>query len=106
MRADRLEELGWKAGWHRQFACDPLPAAGLNWLDMSVHRFGDAASAAAAVPFFAYARTVGTQLGHAPAKRLGDSTVAIAGPSENGTEYTLYVSTGPLLFRVSAVAAR
>jgi hypothetical protein len=102
--AMQLEALGWRAGAHRQFHCDPVPAAGVNWLDLSIHLFGDDQSAAAAVPFFAYARTVGTQLSPAFAPRFGDSTAALSGPSENGTEYTLYLSSGPLLFRVSAVA--
>lgn len=102
----QLEELGWRTGAHRQYTCDPLPPAGTSWLDMSVHAFSDASSATAAIPFFAYARTVGTQLVPAPAIHLGDSTAAITGPSENGTEYTLYLSTGRLVFRVSAVAAQ
>jgi hypothetical protein len=103
--AARLGESGWRTGAHRSYACDPPPATGINWLDMSVHGFADEASAAAAVPFFSYARTVGTQLVAAPAMRLGGSTAALAGPSENGTEYTLYLSSGRLLFRVSAVSA-
>ena len=104
--ATRLQELGWSTAFYRHFACDPLPASETNWLDMSVHLFADEASASAAIPFFSYARTVGTQLGPVPAMSLGDSTAAISGPSENGTEYTLYLSTGRLLFRVSAVAAQ
>ena len=35
---------------------------------------------------------------------MGDGTTALAGPSDMGTEYTLYMSTGPLLFRVTGVA--
>lgn len=102
----RLQEWGWQAAWHRQYTCVPLPASGVNWLDMSVHRFRDAAAASDAVPYFAQARTVGTQLAPMPAMALGaGATAAIAGPSENGTEYTLYLSTGPLLFRVSAIEA-
>jgi hypothetical protein len=101
----RLTALGWQSAVHREFRCDPLPDVGLNWLDMSVHLFQDAAGASAAVPFFADARTVGTQLDPVPALNLGDATAALAGPSENGNEYTLYLSTGQLLFRVSAIAA-
>ena len=102
--AAQLESLGWQAGSYRQFACDTAPSAGLNWVDMSVHRFADAQSAAAAVPFFANARTLGTQLYEVPATGPGDATAAIFGPSELGTEITLYVSTGPLLLRVTGIS--
>ena len=104
--AEQLEQFGWTDGVHRQYACDPLPETGLNWLDLSVHRFQNAEGASAAVPYFAHARTVGTQLEPMPVEGGGaDSTAAITGPSENGYEFTLYHSVGPLLFRVSAVAA-
>jgi hypothetical protein len=100
---EQLRALGWEAGAYRQFACETPPATGLNWVDMSVHRFADAASAAAAVPFFANARTLGTQLYAVPATGPGDATAAIFGPSELGTESTLYASSGPLLLRVTGI---
>jgi probable HAF family extracellular repeat protein len=71
---------------------------------MSVHRFGDAALAAAAIPFFADSRALGTALQPAPAIDMGDKTAALTGRTVNGTEYSLYLSTGPLLFRVSGIA--
>jgi hypothetical protein len=103
--ADRLTALGWEASSYRQFTCDDPPASGLNWVDMSVHQFGDAAAAAEAVPYFAHVRTVGTQLTEAPAMPLGDQSAAISGPSEIGTELTLYVSAGRFLLRVTGVAS-
>ena len=36
---------------------------------------------------------------------LGDASAAIAGPSELGSELTLYVSTGRLLLRVTGIAS-
>jgi hypothetical protein len=103
----RLEALGWQTAVHREFRCDPLPDVGLSWLDMSVHLFRETAGAAQAASFFAHARTVGTQLVPVPVMNpinFHYGTAAIAGPSENGTEYTLYHSIGPLLIRVSAIA--
>jgi predicted metalloprotease len=100
--ADRLQELGWQAGAFRQFVCETPSPGGLTWVNVGVHQFSNAA--AAAVPFFAHARTIGTRLGEAPAMALGDSSQAIMGPSEEGTEYSLYVSTGDLLYRVSGIA--
>jgi hypothetical protein len=101
---DQLAACEWEAGAYRQFTCDVPPASGLNWVDMSVHQLGDAASAAEAVPYFAYARTVGTQLAEAPSMPLGDQSAALAGPSELGTELTLYVSIDRLLLRVTGIA--
>jgi hypothetical protein len=101
---ERLAALGWEAGAYRQFTCDVPPSDSLNWVDMSVHQFRDAASAAEAVPYFAHARTVGTQLAEVTPMQLGDESAAIAGPSELGTEITLYVSRGPLLLRATGVA--
>jgi hypothetical protein len=102
--AEPLTTLGWEAGSYRQFTCDVAPVSGLNWVDMSVHQFGDAASAAEAAPYFAHARTVCTQLTEAPVMALGDASAAIGGPSELGSELTLYVSTGRLLLRVTGIA--
>ena len=85
-------------------SCETPPAGHVDWIDISIHRFGDAASAQEAVPFFAQARTVGTQLEAAPARSLGDRSAALAGPSEVGTEYTLYVSSGRLFVRITGVA--
>jgi hypothetical protein len=101
--ADRLRALGWEAGAYRQFACDAPPLGGLNWLDMSIHRFASASGAADAVPFYAGARMTGTQLAEVSAMALGDRSVAIAGPSELGAEMTLYLSAGPLLLRVTGI---
>jgi probable HAF family extracellular repeat protein len=101
--AVRLQALGWQQGAYRQFACD-APPSGVGWVDMSVHRFQDAPSAAAAIPFFAQSHALGTQLQPAPATAIGDAQAALAGPVSNGAEYTLYLSRGPLLFRVTGVA--
>ena len=102
--ASRLQAFGWQASAYRQFGCDAPAAGRAGWIDMSVHQFQDAASAAAAVPFFADSRANGTDLEAAAAPTIGDSATALAGPASNGREHTLYMSTGPLLFRVTGVA--
>jgi hypothetical protein len=102
--AARLQTLGWQVSAYRQFGCDGPPPGTVGWVDMSVHQFQDAASAAAAVPFFASSRSLGSDLVPAAAPDVGDNTVALTGRASNGTEYTLYTSTGPLLFRVTGVA--
>ncbi len=101
--AGALDELGWSGGVYRQFACDAEPGRA-GWIDLSVHRFPDAAAAAEAVTMFAETRAAGTNLHPAPPTALGDGDAALAGPAVNGTEYTRYVSRGPLLFAVTGVA--
>ena len=100
----RLEELRW------QTRCAPSvhlrPAAG-HGHQLAGHErawLRGRGVCGRGLPFFSYARTVGTQLPGAgdPAwrhHRRHRRTV------REGTEYTLYLSTGRLLFRVSAVAA-
>ena len=102
--ATTLQTLGWQDGVTRVYRCDAPPAGGVGSVDISVHQFSDDASAAAAVPYFANARAKVTQLASAPALQLGDTSAALSGPTAQGTESTLYVSSGPLLFRVTGIA--
>jgi hypothetical protein len=101
--AGTLDELGWAGGVFRQFACDPEPGHA-GWIDLSVHRFPDAASAAEAAAIFAETRAQGMDLQSAPLTALGEGDAAIGGPAVNGTEYSRYVSRGSLLFAVTGVA--
>ena len=103
--AGSLDDLGWAGGSYRQFACDAEPGHA-GWIDLSVHRFSDAASAAAAVSLFAETRARGMDLDllPVPLTTLGDGDAALAGPAVNGTEYTRYVSRGAVLFAVTGVA--
>jgi hypothetical protein len=98
-----LEKLGWQGGVYRQFTCNPPPGRA-GWVEISLHRFGDAGLAADAVTLFAAARERGTKLQPAAVSELGERTAALTGPGVNGTEYTLYVSNGPVLFAVTGVA--
>jgi hypothetical protein len=98
-----LQALGWQGGIYRQFTCKP-PAGRVGWVDISVHRFPDAGSAAEAVTYFASSRAESMDLQPVPAPSIGDSSAALAGPAVNGTEYSLYVSGGPLLYAVTGVA--
>ena len=99
-----LEGLGWEEGAYRHFGCGGPPDGGAGWIDISVHRLRDPASAAAAVPFFVDSRLSNTSLEETLAPILGDHAAALTGPASNGTEYSLYVSSGSLLFRVIGVA--
>ena len=98
-----LQALGWEGGVYRQFTCKP-PAGRVGWVDISVHRFPDAASAADAVAYFAASRADSMDLQTVPAPMIGDSSAALTGPAVNGTEYSLYLRGGPLLYAVTGVA--
>ena len=98
-----LQALGWQGGVYRQFTCKP-PAGRVGWVDISVHRFPDAASAAEAVAYFAASRAESMELQSVPAPTIGDRSAALTGPAVNGTEYSLYMSGGQLLYAVTGVA--
>jgi hypothetical protein len=98
-----LQTLGWQGGVYRQFTCKP-PAGRVGWVDISVHRFPDAVAAAEAVAYFAASRAESMDLQSVPAPTIGDNSAALTGPAVNGTEYSLYLSGGPLLYAVTGVA--
>lgn len=102
--AKQLRNLGWNDGAFRQYVCDDPPAGHINWVEVDVHRFKDPASAATAVLYFASARALATRLDNVAASGLGDTSAALTGPSVTGTEYTLYISSGPLLLRVTGLS--
>jgi hypothetical protein len=68
----RLQRWGWQASANRSFACDTPPDGEAGWVDISLHRFADAASAQQAVDYFAAIRAEGTTLIPAAAPALGD----------------------------------
>jgi hypothetical protein len=98
-----LQALGWQGGLYRQFACKP-PAGRVGWVDISLHRFSDDYAAAEAVAYFADSRARSMDLQPVPATTFGNSSAALTGSAINGTEYSLYMSNGSLLFAITGVA--
>jgi hypothetical protein len=103
--ANRLRGWGWQSGAYREFACATPPADEAGWIDVSVHRFADAVSAQQALGFFADSRAAAMTISRGSAPAMGDLATAVTGPTTNGNEFTLYVTSGPLLVRVTGVAA-
>ncbi|MFT4037801.1 MAG: neutral zinc metallopeptidase [Thermomicrobiales bacterium] len=102
---EKLQALGWQEGATQEYVCrNPAPGQ-ISGMYISVHRFPDVSKASAAAVFFASSRALDTQLQPADAAALGDSSIAIAGPSDEGEEYTLYVTAGPYLLRVTGVGS-
>src|SRR5215204_7537993 len=98
-----LQNLGWQGGVYRQFACKPPPGR-VGWVDISMHRFPDADAASEAVAYFAASRADSMDLQSVPATMIGDSSAALTGRAVNGTEYSLYLSEGSVLYAVTGVA--
>lgn len=101
---DEMQRLGWQGGDYRQFGCDNPPGGNAGWIDTTVQQFASPDDAAVAVYYFADARARSTSLQAASASPLGEATAALSGPGVNGEDYTLYFSSGPLLFSVTGVA--
>lgn len=102
--SSRMQQWGWQDGNYRAFACAGPPKGEASWVEINLHCFADAASAWAAVDFFAAARSAGTTLMRADPPGAGDHVVALTGPAVNGKEFTIYASQGPILLRVTDVS--
>jgi hypothetical protein len=100
----RLQGWGWQGSSRRTFACDGPPFGEAGWLDVSLHRFAAAGAAQQAVDYFAALRADGTSLVFETPPPVGDYAVALTGPASNGTEYTIYASSGPAMVRVTGVS--
>lgn len=100
-------DWAWEENAYRDFAAaddDGLSADATTSLSANLHRFGDAASAGAALPYLVDARI--TALGMEPlgVSVLGDQAGAIAGATDVGYEVSVYVRRGDIVARVSAVS--
>ncbi|CAA9567614.1 MAG: YpfJ protein, zinc metalloprotease superfamily [uncultured Thermomicrobiales bacterium] len=96
--AHRLATWGFQENAYRTF----VPADGVGLFQVSLHRFGSAAAAAQALPYYADGRAAVLGLVELPTRRLGDQTIAVGGPVAEGSEVTLYVRRSDVLIRVSA----
>lgn len=100
----KLEQWGWNGGEFRQFGCDGPPVGEAGWIDINLHHFANASAARQAVDYFVTQRIVDTSLTFAPPPDIGAYVVAVTGPAVNGTEYTLYTSSGATMLRVTGVS--
>ncbi len=101
---EEMQRMGWQGGDFRQFGCDNPPSGNAGWIDITVQEFASPDDASVAVYYFADARARSTDLQAASASALGEATAALSGPGVNGEDYTLYFSSGPLVFSVTGVA--
>jgi hypothetical protein len=99
-----LMNLGWQDGAARSFSCAAPPAQGLTFLGVSVNRFGSAVEALAAMDYLAEQRMADTQLLFVAPPALPVASKALFGPSEAGSDFTLYAASDQFVYRVTGVA--
>ncbi len=107
--AQHLDDWGWSGNAYRNFTADPSAAnpGALNSLNVSVHRFSDAESAANALVFYSDQVILGQGLEEVEPPAVGDSARLLKGAPEGLPLTVLYVQAGPIMYRIgaSAVAA-
>jgi hypothetical protein len=104
--AAKLDEWQWKDNVYRIFelSADREHAPeDVTYLYVSIHRFGSAEAAGAALPYFA--GEVQNARGLAPVEtdqQLGDQMIAVAGGAAGTNEVGLYIRDGARVVRVTA----
>src|SRR6185312_17116173 len=96
--AQLLDDWGWSGNAFREFTAgeaDVAPGA-TNFLNVSVHRFADAESAANSLVFFADQVIFGQGLQEVEPPAIGETARLLVGPPVA----VLYVQDGPILYRL------
>jgi hypothetical protein len=101
--AQHLEDWGWSGNAYRDFIVPDggqPPPTGTTFINASVHRFADAASAANALVFFSDQVILEQGLQEVEAPAIGESARLLQG-SPNGVPLAiLYVQNGPIMYRI------
>ena len=106
--AQSLQEWGWEGNSYVQFAApdpDELPPGSTSAVDVSIHRFADPASAAAALPYFSDQVVAALGLEEMRVDPIGDEVRVLRGLSEAGVALVVaYVQDGRDLIRVGGTS--
>ncbi len=98
-----LEEWGWRQNLFRTFE-NPgaeIPEDATNYVDVSLHRFGNAESTGEALDYFSDAVVAAQGLSEIRVDRVGDEVRALSGnPEGTANLVVLYVRDGPTLIRI------
>jgi hypothetical protein len=98
-----LDDWGWSGNAFREFVVpedgEPGPG-GTTFLNVSVHRFADAASAANAVTYFADYVVINQGLTDVEPPAIGESTRLLQGSPGDVPLTVLYVQDGPIMYRI------
>ena len=102
-----LDEWGWSGNAFRDFIADveAPPASGTTFLNVSVHRFADAESAADALIVYSDQVVFGQGLQEVESPAIGESARLLLGDVNEVTLAILYAQQGPILYRIGGSAA-
>jgi len=105
--AQHLDDWGWSGNAYRDFIADPDAAnpGTLSFLNVSVHRFADAESAANAMVFFSDQVILVQGLEEVEPPAIGDSARLLKGAPDGSPLTVLYVQDGPIMYRIGGSAA-
>jgi len=99
--AAKLEEWGWSQNVQRTFEIDATTAdpASVTFINVSIHRFADEASAGEALTYFSEAAASGG-LTDTESDQIGDQSRALVGGETGSNQVAIYVQRGVFLIRV------
>lgn len=102
-----LDDWGWSGNAFREFILgeDAVPPGGTTYLNVSVHRFADAESAANALIFFSDQVIFGQGLQEVEAPAVGETARLLLGAPDGVPLAVLYAQDGPILYRIGGSTA-
>lgn len=97
-----LDDWGWSGNAFRDFIADDEapPPTGTSFLNVSVHRFADAESAANALTVFSDYVIVTQGLESVEAPAIGENRLLLIGAPEGLPIAVLYAQDGPIMYRI------
>jgi hypothetical protein len=100
--AQLLDDWGWSGNAFRDFIADEdaPPESGTSFLNVSVHRFADAESAANAMVFFSDQVIFGQGLEEVEPPAIGESARLLRGAPDGVPLAVLYAQQGPIMYRI------
>jgi hypothetical protein len=100
--AQLLDDWGWSGNAFRDFIADEtaVTAGGTTFLNVSVHRFADAESAANALVFFSDQVVFVQGLQEVEPPAIGETARLLVGAPDGVPLSVLYAQEGPILYRI------
>lgn len=100
--AQLLEDWGWSGNAFQEYnaAADAVAAGGTTYLNISVHRFADAESAANALVFFSDYVIIQQGLQEVEAPAVGENARLLFGAPDGVALAVLYSQEGPIMYRI------
>ena len=97
-----IDDWGWSGNAFRDFIADKdaPPESGTSFLNVSVHRFADAASAANAMVFFSDYVISSQGLEEVEPPAIGESARLLKGAPDGVPLSVLYAQQGPIMYRI------